>query len=66
MSEIDFRLAFLQRAASRLLLVEACLMDIDEAFDGLVSSLQCSCSLGMVERWERTYPPPRRQRRRAA
>jgi hypothetical protein len=65
MSEMDPRLIFLQRASARLLLVEACLMDLDEAFDGLVSSLQCSCSREIVQLWEREAPQ-RRQNRRAA
>jgi len=63
--QIDPRLAFLERAAARLLLVRACLMDIEEAFDGLVGSLSCRCSREMVELWERNYPAPRLRNRRA-
>ena len=36
---VDFRLVFLARAAARQTLVEACLMSLDEAFDGLIASL---------------------------
>ena len=32
----DARLVFLHRAAARLTLFKACLMDLDEAFDGLI------------------------------
>ena len=42
--KVDFRLAFLARAAARFELVEAGEMDIAEAFDGLVASLRCGCS----------------------
>jgi hypothetical protein len=52
LSEIDPRLIFLARAAARLDLVETGVMELDEAFDGLVSSLSCGCSREMVERWE--------------
>jgi hypothetical protein len=43
MNEIDPRLAFLERASARLILVEACLMSLDEAFFGLLDGLQCTC-----------------------
>jgi hypothetical protein len=53
---VDPRLVFLARAAARFELVKAGAMDIDEAFDGLVVSLSCTCSRELVERWERDYP----------
>ena len=56
----DPKLAFLARAVARFELVEAGAMDIDEAFDGLVISLQCSCSRELVERWERDYRTARK------
>jgi hypothetical protein len=62
----DLRLAFLARAAARFELVEAGVMEIGEAFDGLIACLQCSCSREMIERWERDYPPARRLRNRRA
>jgi hypothetical protein len=39
---LDFRLVFLERASARLTLFETCLMELDEAFDGLMSSLPLS------------------------
>ena len=54
--KVDPRLAFLHRAHARLMLFEAGLMGIAEAFDGLVASLQCSCSRDLVQKWERDYP----------
>ncbi len=62
---VDPRLVFLERASTRLILVNAGEMELDEAFDGLVMSLHCTCSRETVERWERIYPH-RRQSRRAA
>ncbi len=41
---VDPRLVFLERAAARLLLVDACLMNLDEAFGGLIASLVRSSS----------------------
>ena len=64
--EVDPKLAFLHRAHARLILFEAGEMGIDEAFDGLVISLQCTCSREMIERWEREDPGPRPRKRRAA
>lgn len=63
---VDPRQAFLARAAAHFELVEAGVMEIGEAFDGLIACLQCSCSREMVERWERNYPPARRIRNRRA
>ena len=67
------RLVFLRRAHARLILVEAGAMDIDDAIAGLIEPLErlvgpplCECSRDIVERWERDYPPIRRQPRRAA
>jgi hypothetical protein len=58
----DPRLVFLERAAARLLLLDACLMELDEAFDGLAFAFRelvapCLCDRETVERWEREYPP---------
>lgn len=57
---IDCRLAFLERASSRLLLVKAGAMELGEAFDGLVCSLQCPCEREILERWERISSRGRR------
>jgi hypothetical protein len=57
MNAVDPRLVFLQRAAARLCLVEACLMNLDEAYHGLVNDLYCECQI--AER-------PERRRRRSA
>jgi hypothetical protein len=57
--KIESRLAFLHRAHARLVLFEAGQMDIAEALEGLVASLQCSCRRALVERWERDHPPRR-------
>ena len=54
--KVDPKLAFLARAAARFELVHTGAMHIDEAFDGLVVCLQCSCSRDLVEKWERDYP----------
>jgi hypothetical protein len=50
---IDARLAILARAAARFELVQAGAMDIGEAFDGLIASLQCACDRDRIQRWER-------------
>jgi hypothetical protein len=63
---VDPRQAFLARAAAHFELVEAGVMEIGEAFDGLIACLQCSCSREMVERWERLYPSVRALRNRSA
>ena len=60
----DPRLVFLERASARLFLVEAGEMTLDEAFEGLVTSLQCACSRELVERWEQNYPPSAIKRRK--
>ena len=57
---IDPKLAWLACAAARFELVEAGAMDIDEAFDGLVVRLSCSCSREGVGLWERDYPTVRK------
>lgn len=56
----DPRLAFLARASARFTLVEACEMEIDGAFDGLVDRLQCACDREMIARWGHDHPvqPP--------
>jgi hypothetical protein len=56
--EVDPKLALLARAAARFELVRAGELDVDEAFDGLVAGLQCSCSRDLVEKWEREFPSP--------
>jgi hypothetical protein len=65
----DLGLAFLQRAAARLELVEAGEMEIEEAVVGLIGPLEeligpllCDCSYEIIERWDRDYPPTRRKR----
>jgi hypothetical protein len=69
MSRVDPRLAFLARASARFVLVESDTMDLDEAFDGLITESPCSiCDCrwrwveNLVERWEHTHPPLRRRR----
>ena len=54
---VDSRLAFLERASARLFLINVGEMELGEAFDGLVCSLQCRCERELVERWERDFPP---------
>ncbi len=44
----DPRFAFLARAAARFELVEGGVMEIAEAFDGLIASLQCTCTREIV------------------
>jgi len=68
---IDPRLAFLARASARLVLVENGVMELDEAFDGLIVESPCwicDCRWrwveDLIERWERTYPPRKYRRRR--
>ena len=63
---VEPRLVFLARAAARFELVEAGVMELGEAFDGLLVCLQCTCSREMVERGERDYPPARPRKRRTA
>jgi hypothetical protein len=54
---VDLRLVFLQRAAARLLLVEACLMNLDEAYHGLVDDLRwCHCECQIAERLNARRP----------
>jgi hypothetical protein len=53
----DPRLSFMARAAARLILVEAELMDIGEAFDGLIEAFEalapCQCGREILDRWDR-------------
>ena len=65
----DPGLVFLQRAAARLVPVEAGEMDIEiaiidlvEPLEQLVGPLLCDCSRDIVARWERNYPPVRNER----
>jgi hypothetical protein len=51
----DPRLAFLEQASARLILVEAGEMEIEDAFSGLVD--QCTCDREMMARWDHDYPP---------
>ena len=67
----DPGLVFLQRAAARLVPVEAGEMDIEiaiidlvEPLEQLVGPLLCDCSRDIVARWERNYPPVRNERPR--
>jgi hypothetical protein len=64
--EIDRRLIFLTRAAVRFDLVQAGEMTVDEAFDGLVISLQCACDHARIERWERIDSARRLRKGRTA
>jgi hypothetical protein len=57
-AEVDYKLAFLARAAARFELVHIGEMDIDEAFDGLVVYLACACDRERIDRWEREFPYP--------
>jgi hypothetical protein len=50
---VDPRIVFLARAAVRFQLVESGEMDLAEAYDGLVSCLQCACDRELILRWER-------------
>jgi hypothetical protein len=59
---VDLHLVFLERASARLLLVKIGTMNLGEAFDGLVRTLNCSCARDLVEQWERDYPPLNRRR----
>ena len=60
--KIDLRLVFLERAATRLFLVNIGEMEVGEAFDGLVNCLQCCCERETVGRWERDFPAIKRGR----
>ena len=60
---IDSRLAFLECASARLFLVDIGEMDLGEAFDGLVCSLQCPCEREILERWELDFPLANQGRR---
>jgi hypothetical protein len=60
---IDARLVFLTRAAARLTLVEAGMLDLDTAVADLIPP--CACARDVVERWERQYPPRRQWKRRS-
>jgi hypothetical protein len=59
--EVDPRLAWLARAAARHILVDSGLMSPQEAFDGLIDCLSCSCTRERAERWEVICPPHRRR-----
>ena len=60
---VDPRLVFLERAAARVLLVEAGEIDLDEAIDGLVDAFdeltgrQCTCAKETLGHWEIMFPP---------
>jgi hypothetical protein len=65
---VDARLVFLQRAATRFILVEAGEMNLEEAisdlveqFDQIVGPTPCACVQDMIDRWGRDYPPKRRR-----
>jgi hypothetical protein len=59
--KVDPKLAWLACAAARFELVEAGAMDIDEAFDGLVVRLSCSCSREALGAGLSVPPERRRQ-----
>ena len=65
---IDPRLVFLERAAARVALIEAGLMNLDEAFDGLMPAIlnlaDCRCYREILESLDR-HQPPRKQRKTA-
>jgi hypothetical protein len=65
MAMIDDRLAFLARASARFTLVMSGDMELDEAFDGLVTAMNkiapCYCGWETLQRWDR-IPPPRPKR----
>jgi hypothetical protein len=66
---LDSRLIFLERAAARLLLVDAGEMDLGEAIADLVDHFEEITSSrvdAVVDEWERNYPPVSRRRRAAA
>jgi hypothetical protein len=56
------RLIFLARAAARFDLVQCGEMEINEAFEGLVVSLRCTCDRERLERWERLDREPKWRR----
>jgi hypothetical protein len=62
----DPRAAFLLRAACRWELLEVGEMDLDEAIDGLIEPFMaiapCACERDILERWERSLPPPWRRK----
>ena len=57
---IDSRLVFLERAAARLMLIEAGAMSLDEAFDGLMPAIfkvaDCRCYREFLDSLDR-HPP---------
>jgi hypothetical protein len=68
---LDSRLIFLERAAARLILVNAGEMDLGEAITGLTTHFEeivglCSHADNIVAKWERNYPPVSRRKRVAA
>jgi hypothetical protein len=75
MTLVDWRLAFLARAAARLRLVEVGDMDPDTAITELIESLDrrwllqcivgkrplpCACECDIIGRWERKRPATKR------
>jgi hypothetical protein len=68
----DPGLVFLQLASTRLLLVEAGEIEIDDAIAGLTDAVEavygprCSFVDELVEHWERTFVPTKRRRPRRA
>ena len=53
---IDDRLLFLVRAHTRLILVEADEMTLDEALEGLIEPI-CECQRWpLAAQWDRTHP----------
>jgi hypothetical protein len=64
-AKLDPRYVFLVRASIRLFLVDQLEMTLDEAFNGLVNTLQCPCERELIERWEHDFPhrPIKRRKR---
>jgi hypothetical protein len=68
--QVDPRLAFLLRAAAKLILVESCHLDLDTAFADLVPAFKaiavppCTCERQTLDAWERYDQKIRRERLR--
>jgi hypothetical protein len=60
---IDPRLVFFERAAARLLLIEASEMSLDDALNGLMRAIleiaDCRCHREVLESFDRCRPSPR-------
>jgi hypothetical protein len=71
-TSVDPRLVLIARAAAKLQLIEAGLVDLDTAFDDLVPAFRliavapCQCEREILDNWKRNYSQPRYRRRWAA